>query len=133
MIQAATLSDPLEKPLRSSFNGLPKADKRFKASFKPLLKDLKAHVDLDLGPVENPTGNSTPTTLVGFLMNRVVPSGVKRRIRRKEITRYSGEIGRSPYFWHQFERNMIEKGFSPMLFLWFYQVLSHLLMDLDGF
>ena len=55
--------------------------------------DLEAHVDLDLGPVQNPTGNSTPTTLVGFLMNRVVPSGLKRRIRKKEITRYSAEIG----------------------------------------
>eukprot|EP00435_Cladocopium_sp_Y103_P042201 s1187_g11.t1 len=61
-----------------------------------LLKDagkLKAHVDLDLGKVENPTGNSTPLTLVGFLMNRVVPSGLKRRIRQKEITKYSTEIG----------------------------------------
>ncbi len=30
-----------------------------------LLCGHEAHVDLDLGPVENPTGNSTPLTLVG--------------------------------------------------------------------
>eukprot|EP00913_Durusdinium_trenchii_P022282 g20935.t1 len=57
---------------------------------------LQAHVDLDLGPVENPTGNSTPTTLVGFLMNRVVPSSLKRRVRKKEIVKYSTEVGPDP-------------------------------------
>lgn len=76
-----------------------------------LLKDagkLMAHVDLDLGPVENPTGNSTPLTLVGFLMNRVVPSGLKRRIRQKEIVKYSTEIG------HSLEFEVLWKGNSNL-------------------
>ncbi|CAK9071665.1 Hypothetical protein SCF082_LOCUS35408 [Durusdinium trenchii] len=69
---------------------------------------LQAHVDLDLGPVENPTGNSTPTTLVGFLMNRVVPSSLKRRVRKKEIVKYSTEVG------HSLDYEILWKGNSNL-------------------
>mmetsp|Transcript_2957 Transcript_2957/g.5112 ORF Transcript_2957/g.5112 Transcript_2957/m.5112 type:complete len:329 (+) Transcript_2957:109-1095(+) len=55
---------------------------------------LQANVDLQLPSVET-VGGSTQTTLIGFLMTRFVPSAVKRKLRQKEIMKFSGQIGHS--------------------------------------
>mmetsp|Transcript_86926 Transcript_86926/g.153702 ORF Transcript_86926/g.153702 Transcript_86926/m.153702 type:complete len:335 (-) Transcript_86926:40-1044(-) len=55
---------------------------------------LMAKVDLELKEgTQLPDG--IPNSLIGFLMKRVVPSSIKRRIAQKSLERFSAEIGHS--------------------------------------
>ncbi|CAE7502213.1 ANK3 [Symbiodinium necroappetens] len=63
---------------------------------------LMANIELKLESA-NGVGVRTQTTAIGFLMTRLIPSTLKRKLRKKEISRFSSQIGHSldyQVMWH---------------------------------